>query len=125
MEINSAIRALSALGQESRLTVFRLLVRAGPDGMPAGAIARATGVPHNTMSAQLAVLANAGLVRARRDGRSILYAVDFETVRGLLGFLMEDCCRGARFATKPMLDRLFADREPLDNGRNPDETFAR
>ncbi len=77
------------------------------------------------MSAQLAVLANAGLVRARRDGRSILYAVDFDIVRGLLGFLMEDCCRGSQVATKPLLDRLFADRDPLDDGRNPDEAFAR
>ncbi|HLF58413.1 MAG TPA: metalloregulator ArsR/SmtB family transcription factor [Alphaproteobacteria bacterium] len=96
MDAISAISALSALAQESRLEAFRRLVRRGPEGMAAGDIARTLGVPHNTMSAHLAILANAGLVTSRRSGRSIIYAVDFGGVRDLLAFLMEDCCRGKR-----------------------------
>ena len=94
METDTAIKRLSALAQESRLEVFRLLVKAGPDGMAAGDIARAMGTPANTLSAQLLTLANAGLVRARRDGRSIIYAVNFDAMRDLLSFLTEDCCGG-------------------------------
>lgn len=94
MESTLALRRLSALAQEARLDVFRLLVKAGPKGRAAGDIARALGVPANTLSAQLLVLSNAGLVRARRDGRSIIYAVDYEAMAELLVFLTEDCCRG-------------------------------
>lgn len=100
----SAIAALSALAQDGRLQVFRLLVECGEDGMPAGDIARAQGVPANTMSAQLNVLAHAGLVRSRRDGRSIIYSVDFARVRDLLAFLMQDCCKGRPEACAPLLD---------------------
>ena len=94
MEMDIAIKRLSAIAQEARLEVFRLLVKAGTDGMAAGEIARALGVPANTLSAQLLVLSNAGLVRARRDGRSIIYAIAFDAMRDLLVFLMEDCCAG-------------------------------
>jgi ArsR family transcriptional regulator len=94
MESMLAVRRLSAIAQEARLEVFRLLVKAGPDGRAAGDIARALGVPANTLSAQLLVLSNAGLVRPRRDGRSIIYAVDFAAMGELLVFLTEDCCRG-------------------------------
>lgn len=94
MDIFNAIRALSALAQESRLEAFRLLIRAGSDGMAAGDIARALDVPHNTMSSHLSLLANAGLVRWRRNGRSIIYSVDLDGMRALLSFLMEDCCQG-------------------------------
>jgi DNA-binding transcriptional ArsR family regulator len=103
MEMSSAIAALSALAQDGRLAVFRLLVERGEDGMPAGEVARAHGVPANTMSARLDVLAGAGLVRARRDGRSIIYSVDFATVRDLLAFLMQDCCNGRPEACEPLL----------------------
>ncbi|HEX4294126.1 MAG TPA: metalloregulator ArsR/SmtB family transcription factor [Rhizomicrobium sp.] len=92
METGTAIKRLSAIAQEARLEVFRLLVKAGPGGMAAGDIARAVGTPANTLSAQLLTLANAGLVRARRDGRSIIYAVNFNAMRDLLSFLTEDCC---------------------------------
>ncbi len=88
------MKRLSALAQEGRLEVFRLLVRAGPDGIAAGDIARAVSVPANTLSAQLTILANAGLVRSRREGRSIIYAADYEGMSGLLVYLMEDCCQG-------------------------------
>jgi ArsR family transcriptional regulator, arsenate/arsenite/antimonite-responsive transcriptional repressor len=94
MEIGTAVQGLSALAHEGRLAVFRLLVKAGPDGMAAGDIARWTKTAANTMSAQLLVLANAGLVRARRDGRSIIYAADFDRMGALLLFLTEDCCGG-------------------------------
>jgi DNA-binding transcriptional ArsR family regulator len=94
MDFETAIRRLSAIAQEARLGVFRLLVKAGPDGMAAGDIARALRVPANTLSAQLLVLSNAGLVRARRDGRSIIYAIHFDAMRDLLVFLTEDCCGG-------------------------------
>jgi len=94
MEIIAAVGALGALAQESRLKVFRLLVRAGPAGMAAGDIARKLRVPHNTMSSHLAVLSRARLVASRREGRSIIYAVDLEGTRELLSFLLEDCCRG-------------------------------
>jgi DNA-binding transcriptional ArsR family regulator len=89
-----AIQRLSAIAQEGRLAVFRLLVKAGPGGLAAGDIARRLKTPANTMSAQLLVLANAGLVRARREGRSIIYSIDFEAMSGLLVFLTEDCCGG-------------------------------
>jgi DNA-binding transcriptional ArsR family regulator len=94
METQDAVKGLSALAQDARLCVFRLLVKAGPDGMAAGEIARALDTAPNTLSAQLLILSNAGLIRARRDGRSIIYAVDFEAMSALLVFLTEDCCGG-------------------------------
>jgi ArsR family transcriptional regulator, arsenate/arsenite/antimonite-responsive transcriptional repressor len=94
MESTAAVAALSALAQESRLRVFRLLVRQGPAGMAAGDIARALSVPNNTMSSHLAILSRAKLVAARKQGRSVIYAVDLEGTRSLLSFLLEDCCRG-------------------------------
>lgn len=94
MELTNAIAPLSALAHPGRLEVFRLLVRAGPEGMAAGDIARATGSLANTLSANLNILAAAGLVTARRDGRSIIYAAGYDRMRELLSFLMEDCCAG-------------------------------
>ena len=94
MELSDAVCRLSALAQESRLEVFRLLVKAGPEGLPAGEIARMLHTAPNTMSAQLLLLSNAGLIRARRDGRSIIYSVDFAAMSDLLIFLTEDCCGG-------------------------------
>jgi ArsR family transcriptional regulator, arsenate/arsenite/antimonite-responsive transcriptional repressor len=94
MESNLAIKRLSALAQDSRLAVFRLLVKAGRDGLAAGEIARALEITPNTLSAQLTVLANAGLVTSRRDGRSIIYAADYDAMSDLLLYLMEDCCQG-------------------------------
>ena len=89
-----AIAALSALAQDSRLTVFRLLVKAGPGGMTAGDIAAAVGAAPSTMSHHLGGLERAGLATSRRDGRTIFYAADYEGTRKLLAFLMEDCCQG-------------------------------
>ncbi len=96
METTQAVQALAALAQETRLTVFRLLVEAGPEGMAAGAIAAELDLPPATLSFHLAQLANAGLVRARQEGRFIYYAPDFAAMNRLLGFLTENCCaRGA------------------------------
>jgi ArsR family transcriptional regulator, arsenate/arsenite/antimonite-responsive transcriptional repressor len=94
MESNHALKRLSALAQESRLAVFRLLVKAGPEGLAAGEIARSLEVAPNTLSAQLTVLANAGLLVSRRDGRSIIYAAGYDAMSDLLLYLMEDCCQG-------------------------------
>lgn len=94
MDPQTAVGALSALAHPGRLEVFRLLVQAGAEGMAAGDIARATGSLSNTLSTNLGILAAAGLVVARRDGRSIIYAAGYDQMRGLLAFLMEDCCGG-------------------------------
>ncbi len=104
MEINDAIEGFAALAQETRLAAFRLLVEAGPAGLPAGDVARALSVPHNTLSSHLAQLTRAGLVTARRDGRQMIFAADFDGMRGLIAFLIEDCCRGRPEACAPLLD---------------------
>jgi ArsR family transcriptional regulator, arsenate/arsenite/antimonite-responsive transcriptional repressor len=103
MEMNQAIEALAALAQESRLKVFRLLVHQGPSGMAAGDIARALNVPANTLSSHLAVLSRAGLIASRKEGRSVIYAMDVAGTRALLSFLVEDCCR----AERDVCDRLI------------------
>ncbi|MBV9509005.1 MAG: helix-turn-helix transcriptional regulator [Caulobacteraceae bacterium] len=102
MEVNTAVRRLSALAQESRLSVVRLLIKTGPEGLAAGEIARTLGIAPNTLSAQLTVLANAGLVANRRDGRSIIYAADFDGMSELLVYLMEDCCQGRPEVCAPL-----------------------
>lgn len=89
-----AVQALSALAQEHRLKVFRLLVRHAPEGLPAGQIAAQVGVPASTMSAHLAHLERAGLLRSWRQQRRIFYAVETEGMRQLMTFLTEDCCGG-------------------------------
>jgi ArsR family transcriptional regulator, arsenate/arsenite/antimonite-responsive transcriptional repressor len=109
MELSRAISALSALSQKSRLKVFRLLVKAGPDGLPAGEIARRLRVPPNTMSAHLAILARAGLVTSRRESRSIFYAVDLEGTRELLSFLVADCCGGSPEVCGPLIASALAE----------------
>jgi DNA-binding transcriptional ArsR family regulator len=101
METNHAIDALAALAQETRLTLFRLLVRTGPDGLCAGDIAQALGVPAPTLSFHLNQLCQAGLLDQRREGRSLIYTVRFEGIRELLAFLMEDCCQGRPEACGP------------------------
>ena len=102
MEISTASRRLHALAQDSRLAVFRLLVRAGEQGVPAGEIARELGVAPNTLSAHLSVLANAGLVTSRRESRSIIYRADYGGMSELLAFLVEDCCQGRAEVCAPV-----------------------
>ncbi|HKJ25395.1 MAG TPA: metalloregulator ArsR/SmtB family transcription factor [Myxococcota bacterium] len=95
MEKQDAIAALAALAHETRLDVFRLLVQAGPEGLPAGALAEALDTPPATLSFHLKELRNARLVRAERSGRSIRYAPDFTSMSALLGYLGENCCVGS------------------------------
>jgi ArsR family transcriptional regulator len=90
-----AVDALGALAHETRLAVFRMLVKAGPEGMIAGAIAEQQGVPPSTMSHHLATLERAGLVQSERESRLIHYRADYAGMRRLLTFLMQDCCQGA------------------------------
>lgn len=104
MESTLAVKRLSALAQDARLAVFRLLVKAGPGGVAAGDIARTFRTAPNTLSAQLNVLSNAGLVTSRRDGRSILYAADYGAMSRLLVHLMEDCCQGRPEICAPLTD---------------------
>ena len=104
MESTIAIKRLSALAQDSRLAVFRLLVTAGPEGVAAGEIARELGLPANTLSTHLNILANADLVTSRRVGRSIIYAADYDRMSELLIYLMEDCCHGRPEVCGPVAD---------------------
>lgn len=106
MDSNTALDAFSALGQDTRLEVFRLLVKAGPQGLPSGEIGEALGVRQNTMSTNLGILLKAGLVRKQRDGRTVRYLADLEGIRGLLGFLLEDCCGGKPELCQPLIDRI-------------------
>ena len=95
MEKTDVVGALAALAQDNRLDVFRLLVQAGPGGMPAGAVAAALDLAPNTLTSHFDRLRTAGLVTVRRDGRSMIYAARFGTMNSLLGFLTENCCGGA------------------------------
>ena|SRR5574342_31212 len=92
MKHDAAVERLSALAQETRLELFRRLVRRGPGGMAAGAIAEALAVPKPTLSFHLTTLERAGLITARREGRSIVYAADYGAIAELVGFLYENCC---------------------------------
>ena len=94
MKSREVIKALGALGQESRLAIVRLLVRSGPDGLSAGAIAKRLNISAPTLSFHLAHLHRAGLVGSRREGRSIIYTASFAGMNVLLTYLTEDCCQG-------------------------------
>jgi len=102
MKNDVAVEALSALAHDGRLAIFRLLVKAGPQGLAAGDIARKLATAPNTMSAQLLILSNAGLLQARREGRSIIYTADFAQMTALLKFLTEDCCSGHPEICQPL-----------------------
>jgi ArsR family transcriptional regulator, arsenate/arsenite/antimonite-responsive transcriptional repressor len=95
MKKHKAVATLAALAQESRLDAFRLLVQAGPQGLPAGQIAEALDVSPNALTFHFDRLREAELVTVRRDGRSMIYSARFETMNALLGYLTENCCRGS------------------------------
>ncbi len=101
MEKLDAVAALAALAQDNRLDVFRLLVQSGPAGLPAGRVAEALGLAPNTLTFHFDRLRSAGLVTVRREGRSMIYAAQFETMNTLLGFLTENCCQGAAESCAP------------------------
>lgn len=92
METKSAVNTLAALAQESRLEIFRLLVRRGVAGMAAGDLSAHFGMPPATMSFHLKELSSAGLIVSRRESRSIIYSADYDKMQELLSFLMENCC---------------------------------
>jgi DNA-binding transcriptional ArsR family regulator len=96
MDTDAVIAALGALAQENRLAVFRLLVEAGPEGLPAGIIADRLGIPASSLSFHLAQLTRAGLIQQRRASRSLIYSADFAAMNGLVGYLTENCCGGSR-----------------------------
>jgi ArsR family transcriptional regulator, arsenate/arsenite/antimonite-responsive transcriptional repressor len=98
MKSTAAVDALSALANEHRLAVFRLLVQAGPEGRPAGEIAEKLGLPASSLSFHLAHLTRSKLIVQRRDGRLLIYSADFDAMNGLVGFLTENCCGGASCA---------------------------
>jgi ArsR family transcriptional regulator, arsenate/arsenite/antimonite-responsive transcriptional repressor len=95
MEKTEAVAALAALAQDNRLDVFRLLVQAGPEGMPAGGVAETLDIAPNTLTFHFDRLRQAGLITVRREGRSMIYAARYETMNALLDFLTENCCCGA------------------------------
>lgn len=106
MEMKDAIAALSALAQNTRLEVFRLLVVAGPAGVPVGEIASAMSAPANTISTHLSILTAAGLVRSQREGRVIRYFSRMEGMTALLTYLLRDCCQGNPDLCLPLADQL-------------------
>ena len=95
MKKPDALAALAALAQDNRLDVYRLLVRAGPEGMPAGSVAGALKLAPNTLTFHFDRLRQAGLVTVRREGRSMIYAARYDTMNALLGYLSENCCAGS------------------------------
>ena len=113
MDSSTVIAALGALAQEHRLALFRLLVQAGEQGMPAGAIADALGLPNSSLSFHLSQLTRAGLIRQERQSRSLIYSADYAAMNGLVGYLMENCCGGTGCVSsacdaEPLLERNSA-----------------
>src|SRR5512132_1415800 len=102
METSAAVAALAALAQDNRLDIFRLLVQAGPEGMPAGRVAEALDLAPNTLTFHFDRLRVAGLVTVRREGRSMIYAARYESMNALLAYLTENCCRGKAEACGPV-----------------------
>jgi len=106
MKTSQAVVSLAALAQETRLSIYRALVQAGGGGLAAGKIAESVGTPASTLSFHLKELANAGLIRARQDGRFVIYTADYGSMNELLGFLTEKCCSGS--ACQPARQRNAA-----------------
>jgi ArsR family transcriptional regulator len=127
MEKAEVIAALAALAQESRLDVFRLLVQAGAEGVPAGQIAERLGLPAATLSFHLSQLRQAGLVTFRREGRSLIYAAEYAAMNGLVAFLMENCCQGdaARCGATPLCDPAATTPAASPGGRHEAPARAR
>jgi DNA-binding transcriptional ArsR family regulator len=114
MEKQTAISALAALAQESRLDVFRLLVQAGPGGMAAGQIGERLGLAPATLSFHLNQLRHAGLVTYRRESRSLIYAAEYKAMNALLAFLTENCCGGAQTCAPSCIPDISSGAEQLE-----------
>jgi ArsR family transcriptional regulator len=117
MESESAILALAALAQSTRLDVFRLLIKQEPEGLAAGEIAKALAVPQNTMSAHLSVLSRAGLVTARRISRSIVYRADLARFQAVMLFMLNDCCDGRPEICTPLIESITPCCPPKRKGK--------
>jgi len=109
--MKQAVQSLGALAQESRLSIFRLLVQAGPAGMAAGSVGEKLALPPATLSFHLAGLARAGLVQSRQEGRFVIYSADFDGMGRLLAYLTEDCCGGKACVPVPIQFVTAAKRE--------------
>lgn len=105
-DVSAAVERLSALAQTSRLNIFRLLVRAGHEGMRAGDIADRLAIPANTLSNHLRILTEAGLLNVRPVARERIYTVQFDAMRALIAYLLEDCCQGSPEICAPLTDLL-------------------
>ena len=106
MESEQTLLALAALAQSTRLEVFRLLVKHEPDGLAAGDIARSLAIPQNTMSSHLSILTRAGLVLAKRFGRSIVYRPNLDRLQSVMLFMLTDCCGGKPEICAPLIESL-------------------
>lgn len=95
METKTAVTALAALAQDSRLAIFRLLVQIGPEGLPAGRIGETLGIPPSSLTFHMKELSHANLVKSRQESRYVIYSANYEAMNELLAFLMENCCGGA------------------------------
>jgi len=119
MDTKVAVKSFGALAQETRIQTLRLLIQEGKQGMASGNIAEVIGVPQNTMSSHLSILVNAGLLESRREGRSVIYRVDFESMKDLIGFLLEDCCQGNPRECGSLLDTILpGDSPPVHIGHS-------
>jgi DNA-binding transcriptional ArsR family regulator len=117
MKEGQAQIAFAALAQETRLRIVRMLVKAGPDGMAAGALAEASDVSASNVSFHLKDLEHSGLIKARREARSIIYSADYKTLRGLIEFLMKDCCDGHPDICVPALAQVCCAPAPAKRKR--------
>jgi ArsR family transcriptional regulator, arsenate/arsenite/antimonite-responsive transcriptional repressor len=121
MDQPHALAALAALGQPTRLAIFRLLIRTEPRGISAGALAQEVGCPHNTLSTHVAIFARAGLVVGTREGRTIIYRAGAAGTRGLIAFLVNECCDGARSCaalSQPIVDQARNQKRRQERGRD-------
>ena len=109
MQAKRMVAALAALGQDTRLELFRLLVQRGPDGQSAGAIAERLGVPPSSLTFHLQQLTHAGLITQRRLGRQLIYAANFDTMNGIVGYLTENCCGGNATLCAPVCKPVKAE----------------
>lgn len=123
MEVSEALESFAALSQETRLAAYRLLVREEPEGLPAGEIARALDVPHNTLSGHLSILSRAGWVVSTRHGRTIIYRANLSHMRSVLHFLVWDCCAGHPEVCVPAIETLLGefcqDAAGADSSKKP------
>jgi ArsR family transcriptional regulator, arsenate/arsenite/antimonite-responsive transcriptional repressor len=119
MDTRQAIAALAALAQETRLAIFRMLVEAGPSGLPAGTIAERLAVPASSLSFHLAHLTRAGLLAQERQSRSLIYRADFSTTDALVGYLTENCCGRGAAACLPRMKTVAAPAPLRKAGRRP------